>query len=326
MNRFILAALACASLPAYAAPATAHAIAGARVFPVTLTIDDPGVADEASLPTFSAQRAGADGGPGAVHTYTISGEYNKRITERLGIGIAGGYAVQDTLNDKTRGGFADIVVTPKFQAYVNAEHEFIVSVGVIREFGRTGTIHTGADIYGSTTPKVYYGKGLGDLPIGLFRPLAVTGTAAFSIADRELKGRQPPSNLGAQAGSPILGLPATLFNNGYSNRWVGGLSVQYSIPYLQAQVHDYRLPDLIGRLTPIVELAYSSPASSPSNLGTQLVFAPGVIYSADAFQFGVEALVPVNRASGRNVGVVAQFHVFFDDIFPNSLGKPLFDF
>jgi hypothetical protein len=39
----------------------------------------------------------------------------------------------------------------------------------------------------------------------------------------------------------------------------------------------------------------------------------------------VEALIPANKASGSNVGVIAQFHVFFDDLFPNSLGKPIFE-
>jgi hypothetical protein len=56
------------------------------------------------------------------------------------------------------------------------------------------------------------------------------------------------------------------------------------------------------------------------------VFAPGVIYSADSYQLGIEALIPANRASGRNVGIITQFHVFFDDLFPNSLGKPLISY
>ena len=55
MSRLGSAALAGACLLG-ANAAHAHAVAGARVFPVTLTIDDPGVADEASLPTFTALR------------------------------------------------------------------------------------------------------------------------------------------------------------------------------------------------------------------------------------------------------------------------------
>jgi hypothetical protein len=52
--------------------------------------------------------------------------------------------------------------------------------------------------------------------------------------------------------------------------------------------------------------------------------SPGVLYEGEWFQIGIEALIPANRATGRNVGVITQFHVFFDDLFPNSLGKPLF--
>jgi hypothetical protein len=54
MPRLNPAAVAAAVLPVLCAGhALAHAVAGARVFPVTLTIDDPGVADEASIPTFT---------------------------------------------------------------------------------------------------------------------------------------------------------------------------------------------------------------------------------------------------------------------------------
>ena len=86
------------------------------------------------------------------------------------------------------------------------------------------------------------------------------------------------------------------------------------------------MPSFFNCLTPLVEAAYSSPASSPSNLGTQVVVAPGVIYGGDGFQVGLEALIPANRASGRFVGVITQLHLFFDDLFPNSLGKPLFNY
>ena len=51
---------------------------------------------------------------------------------------------------------------------------------------------------------------------------------------------------------------------------------------------------------------------------------PGVIYVANKYQLGVEAIIPVNRASGDDVGVIGQLHLYLDDIFPNSLGRPLF--
>ncbi len=317
------AVAACLAMTLPPAFADAHAIAGARVFPVTLTIDDPGVADEASIPTFTVQRQPNDADFGHGYQYNIAAEFDKRITENLGVGVNGGYTVRTARIGKTQTGFQDINVTLKYQAFVNAPHEAIVSVGVIREFARTGTAHIGADQYGSTTPTVYFGKGFGDLPIPALRPVAVTGTIGTTVADRKLKAANTP-DLGANSVGGVTGLAAQQFNNGYANRLVGGLSVQYSLPYLQSQVMDLGLPSFFGRLIPLVEVAYSSPAGKPSNLGTQVVYAPGVIYQAETFQFGMEALIPANRASGRFVGVVAQMHVFLDDLLPNSLGKPLF--
>lgn len=54
--------------------------------------------------------------------------------------------------------------------------------------------------------------------------------------------------------------------------------------------------------------------------------APGVIHGGDGHQVGLEMLIPANRASGRFVGVITQMHLFFDDLFPNSLGKPIFNY
>lgn len=294
-------------------PARAHAIAGARVFPVTLTIDDPGVADEASLPTFTWQRSGA------TDNFGVGFEYDKRITEDTALILNDGLVVAATAHDKTRVGWNDVVITGKWQVYVNGPHEFLLSLGIIREIGRTGTQHLGADEYGSTTPTVYFGKGLGDLPIGDARAFAVTGEAGYTIADRELKAVVPPP-----LSLPNPTVPSMVFNNGYANRWTGGMSVQYSIPYLLSQVRDVPMPAFLRHCIPIVELAWSSPAASPSNLGTQLVAAPGVIWLGSTFQVGVEALVPGNRASGTHIGVITQFHLFFDDLLPGSLGRPLF--
>ena len=38
----------------------------------------------------------------------------------------------------------------------------------------------------------------------------------------------------------------------------------------------------------------------------------------------VEAIVPINGRTGDNVGVIAQLHFYLDDLFPHSLGRPLF--
>lgn len=296
-------------------PVFAHGVAGPRIFINTLLIDDPAVSDEASLPTFSWQHFGADENGGATNEYDFDFEFDKRITDTVGIGINDGYTVLQQLGAKQRQGWQNLSLTVKWQPYVNAEHEFMVSLGVIREFARTGSANIGNDDVGATTPTIYWGKGLGDLPIGYLRPLAVTGTFGYQIADKKLKATQTVD--------PDTSLASIAFNNGMENRWVGGLSLQYSLPYLQSQVKDFGLPAFVNRLTPVVEVAWSSPASKPNSLGTQYLFGVGASYVASSYALTVEALIPGNRQTGTNVGGIAQFHLYFDDMFPNSLGKPI---
>src|SRR3954451_16379156 len=298
----------------------ADEVAGIRAFPSTLLIGEPYAGDEISLPTISIQRQGASGELGPSWQYNVSVELEKRITENLGVSVATGYTIQTRRGDKTRTGFQNLGAGLKYQAWIDASHEAIVSLGLVREFGRTGTAHVGADEFGSTTPTVYFGKGLGDLPVPALRPFAITGTIGYSVADKKLKASFDPD----PSPSGVTGVAARSFNNGLSNRWIGGLSLQYDLFYLKSQVRDFGLPDFVNKLTPLVDIAWSSPASKPSELGTQLVFAPGVIYQSKGYQFGIEALIPGNRASGRNVGVIAQLHLEFDDLFPSSLGKPFF--
>jgi len=47
-------------------------------------------------------------------------------------------------------------------------------------------------------------------------------------------------------------------------------------------------------------------------------------YQTDKYQLGVEAVIPINPASGHGVGVISNVHFYLENIFPNSLGKPLF--
>jgi hypothetical protein len=288
---------------ALAAPhtAAAHAIAGVRVFPVTLTLDDPGVADEATLPQIVYQP-----GPGPSNQTSLLWEWDKTITPDTALIYNHGYEILNVTGAKRATGFDNVVLTGKWQAYVNPEHEFIGSLGVQRELpGSPRTVSIGGDAQGSTAPTLYFGKGLGDLPIGAFRPLAVTGELSYVIPDRRLN--------------------TTGDNGGTVPSWVGGLSLQYSIPYLESQIQDHGLPDIIGRLIPLVEFNYQSPAAAPAAGNPMTIsYAVGAIYLADKFQVGLEAVIPGNQAAGKNVGYIAQVHYFFDDIFPNTLGKPLF--
>jgi hypothetical protein len=293
---FVLSALA--AMPA----AQAHAVAGARVFVNTLLIDDPGVSDEASMPLFSVQS------PDGKSTVTdVNVEYDKTITENLGVGVGTDYDwITNDPNDfkKTHGGFDDPYVQLKYKWLLLPEHEMISSVGVTRNFGRAGTPGFD-DGYNSTTFSGYFGKGLGDLPIGMLRPLALTGELDYTVPDA-----------GFASGT-----------GGYINTWSGGLTLQYSLPYLQSQIRDYGLPLVLANLTPLVELGWSSAAGrsrlGPADDPTSFQLGTGAVWTGTYYSISSELLWPLNSAAGHGIGVIGQFHLYFDDIFPNTIGKPL---
>src|SRR5450755_1674834 len=85
--------------------ASAHGIAGARLFVSTLLVDDPNVADEASLPTFFWLPRTTDPGTPAPQLYHLNIELDKRITENFGISLGTGYSWLRTPGAKTANGW-----------------------------------------------------------------------------------------------------------------------------------------------------------------------------------------------------------------------------
>jgi hypothetical protein len=299
---------ASAALLALTSPASSHGIAGDRFFPVTLAIDDPAVADEASLPTFT-RSIGSDG----AREHDLAFEYDKRITETFGVSVSDTYAQVRPGSS----GFHNVEVGLKYLAYVNPEHEFMMSIGAKTEIGGTGAAAV-ADGFTSLGSQIYFGKGFGDLPPALdpLRPFAVTGQIGLAIPTRARSVTTTPDSAGGPADIAIDKHPTVL-------NW--GFSLQYSLPYLNAHVHEVGGPEILKRLVPLVEVALQSPVAyglenAHTTTGT---INPGLLYEADAYQIGVEALLPINAASGKHPGFVMQLHLFLDDIVPNSLGRPI---
>jgi len=123
----------------------AHEIVGNRFFPATLTIDDPGVNDELSVPTFDSFHTG-DNPP--VKQRDISGEFSKRITEDFAISFGSTYSFLSPTDPTAFGanGFQNLETTFKYRVYKNPEHEFVASVGLSVEWGGTGSAQVGADL------------------------------------------------------------------------------------------------------------------------------------------------------------------------------------
>jgi hypothetical protein len=300
---------ACAALSAFASQAQAHTIVGNRLFPATLAIDDPGVNDELSLPTFSyLTLANPDGSPGPL-TYSLGWEYMKTITADLGFSVgSGGYNWQQRPNAH---GWSNIETELKYVIWQNPAAESIIATAVNVEWGNTGSPQSAelpSDPFSTITFKLFAGKGFGDASADWLKPLAITGEYDLSV---------PASTYNADGSQN----PTTI---------AYGATLQYSLLYMNSYVRE--LPWLFRRLIPAFEADFSTPVSNlapntPGDFGTNVttgVVGPSLYYIGQYFEVGVMAQVPINSASGTHIGALAIVDFFLDDIAPNSIGKPLF--
>ncbi len=274
--------------------AFAHGFAGPRFFPATLITDDPFVADEWSFPTVSWFRDADD-----VAITTASLDLAKRITRDFALDFSARFIQLRPQGNASREGFDNVAVGAKYQIAIDPERETIFAVGIDADLGGTGAKRIGADSFSTITPAFFFGKGFGDIApaASLLRPLAITGSIG----------------IGVPAAARVTGGPADTLQI--------GIAFEYSLNYLQTQVRDVLRPPF-DRMIPVVELTLQKPLDSVSGKITGTA-APGLLWAGQYVQFGAEALLPVNGASGRGVGFIAQFHLFIDDLFPQTIGRPL---
>jgi hypothetical protein len=293
--------------------AHAHCIVGNRFFPATLNVDDPCVADELSIPTISVFKNGDN--PSAQEL-DISGDFAKRITEDFGVSVGSTWTQLKPPGGPTASGFQNLETAFQYQLLKDAPHELALLAGLSVEWGGSGAMGVGADRFSTYTPTLLIGKGLGDLPdtVRWLRPFAITGQVGYAI----------PSSSSTAVIDPDTGDVSLVANPRVLN-WGG--SIQYSLPYLKSAVVDLGLPDFINHLIPIVEAQLSTPVSNFTDSGTVTTgtINPGIIYVGSTYQVGIEAIIPVNRDSGSNVGVIGQLHFYLDDMFPTTIGRPLID-
>jgi hypothetical protein len=277
--------------------ASAHAVVGDRVFPATLTVDDPGVGDEFDM-QYGHIKSPDDNGDD-MNVNTASYEWDKLITKNVAFSISSAYVSQNDPDGGSAKGWDNITLGVKYMFYANARHELMMSVGLLSEVGGTGSKSI-ASSYSTFSPNFYFGKGFGDLPDGLayLKPFAITGQIGPNITT------------------------ATSANGPNSLGW--GFTVQYSIPYLQNQVKDLGLPQPFSNLIPVVEFPMSTCTAGACSGQTTGTINPGLLWMNRYGQIGLEAQIPANHNTGNHVGVLVDLHLYFDDLFPNSLGKPLF--
>lgn len=287
-----LTLIAVALMPATAA---AHAIAGDRIFPATLAIDDPSVSSELSFPTIDWFPVSGHANGVVANETDVGGELDLLLTPDLGIGISDSWSAVTLRHQPGAFGFQNLGLSAKYKFYENDDREILMSVGLVAEVGNTGASRVGADDATTFTPTFYFGKGFGDLPdsVALLKPLAITGTIGLAV---------PQDRSGSDVFQP-------------------GISIQYSLQYLKSSVKDYDLPEFVNHLIPLVEapLTIGLENGDHSFGGT---INPGFIYLGNTWQFGIEAMIPVSAATQHGTGVIAQFHIFLDS-FP-AFAQPLF--
>jgi hypothetical protein len=314
MKRLALAvALATAALPAVT---SAHGVVSKRFFPATIATDDPFVSDELSLPTISSIRSNASGDEPASRETSVSGEFSKRITPNFGISIGLERQRVKPQGEPAVHGFANTELGLKYQVYQDEQREALVSLGLNWEIGGTGSRSIGAERFSTYTPAVFFGKGFGDLPASMqmLRPLALTGSLGVSMPRRS---STTTTAFDADTGESITNVE----RNPHVLQL--GFAIEYSLPYLQSFVKDVGLSGPFSRMIPLVEFSLQRPLDRVSDKTTTGTVNPGVIWAGRKMQVGLEAVIPINRQSGRGVGWQAQLHFFLDDIFPRGIGRPL---
>jgi hypothetical protein len=282
------------AMVAPAGDSLAYTAAGDRIFAATGIL--PQIAPTDQLYTWGWTVPLAGGATGAPSRATNLGVvYEKTITERLGIHFENSWFRLDRTRAGSLHGFQNLETELKYLTVNDHAREFLLTLGVNREWGGTGATRVGASPNGATTPRVYFGKGFGDFDLGYLRPFALTGFFGYQFAD-------------AQPRPDLL---------------TTGFVVQYSIPYLQSKVQSFDLPGLFRGMTPMTEILFTVPAGRSFGARTAILVAPGLNFAGDGWEFVIEALVPATRATAAGAGIRAQLHLSLDFLLPDTIGRPL---
>jgi hypothetical protein len=101
-------------------------------------------------------------------------------------------------------------------------------------------------------------------------------------------------------------------------------TIQYSLMYLQSAVKDVGLGVPFNRMVAVVEFPNETCLNTDCKNQTTSTVNPGIAWIGKYTELGIAAEIPTNTRSGAGTGVFALFHLFIDDLFPKSIGRPIF--
>ena len=289
------------------------AYVGDRFFPSTLATTVPTAADFYNPPYFVKLPDTAT--TPSTREIDIPTTYSRLVTKDLGVFFTETFRILEDANRGTRSGFDNLVIGAQYQLYTNPEHQFVFTVGGTAAIGGTGAPGI-ASSFSTLTPTLYIGKGFGDLPdsVAWLRPLTVTGTVAVAVPTDSTSLTTTTLPTGATTLSETIN-PKILQL---------GLALEYSLVtnmYTGANRTGTRYPE---GWVPLVEFTTATPLNGPLAGRTTGTVNPGVIWVSRYLQVGVEAIIPMDAHSGRDLGFRAQAHLYLPAIFPDWYGKPIF--
>src|SRR4030081_974095 len=301
------------------------AYVGDRYFPSTLATTVPTAADFYNPPNLVVLPSTAT--TPSTREIDIPNTYSRLITKDWSVFFTETFRILDNANSGRRSGFDNLVIGTQYQLYTNPEHQFIVTVGGTAAIGGTGSPGI-ASSFSTLTPTVYIGKGFGDLPDSLawLRPLTVSGTVAVAVptASTSLGTLDSlPADPGAFTSLMTVPSGATTLSETINPKILQlGFALEYSLV-----TNQYTGPNRTGTRypegwVPLVEFTTATPLNGPLAGRTTGTINPGVIWVSRYLQAGVEAIIPIDARSGRDLGVRAQAHLYFSEIFPDL--KPIF--
>lgn len=277
---------------------------GVRVFPEQLVVREPFVESTLTLPNLLhiRQPAGAPALPGQETAFET--ELKLQLTENLGLSLVGTLTHLDPDHGPSLTGFENFDVGLTYQVLRSQRHELLGSIGLDWEVGGTGRRAVGAQSHSALAPNVVIAKGFGDLPAiaDWLKPLAVVTALGVRL----------PVESGP-TGSGDADLRAITW----------GAVVQYSLGYLETQVQHRGPSAFLGRLFPVVELDFQTPVQGRWSGQTVGTINPGLVWVGRLVQVGLEAAVPANERTGKNIGVRFLLRFSLDELIPRLHG-PLF--
>ncbi|MGH7115972.1 MAG: hypothetical protein ACREE9_15965, partial [Stellaceae bacterium] len=259
---------------------------------------DPFVADEGSLPTVALDPTQGDG----AREVDLGADLSKRITPDWDFTLSDQWERLKTPGLPAQTGWGGLTTGTQYQLFVNPAHEAMALAALDVNSGNTGTRRVGAPDFTTLSPTFDFGKGFGDLPGSLpwLRPFALTGNLSFDFPTKTESFGMPNPNS---------------FNYGFA--------IEYSLEYLEHYVKDVGLRAPFDRMIPLVEFSLTSPLNRGQTGMTTGTVQPGIIWAGQYFQVGAEMIIPTNSLSGHGIGGIVQLHFYLDDLFPNSIGKPI---